>query len=60
MSKFIVDFYEKKNGEIPVKTLIVTNGFIKKTQKTPKREIKKAMLYRKNYIERHGDQYDIR
>lgn len=59
-----VDFYHKCNGECPVldylkslspyffiegKTAILTNGFTKKTQKTPVREIKKANLYRSDY-----------
>lgn len=30
----------------------MTNGFVKKTQETPKREIKLAKLYRKDYLER--------
>ena len=33
-------------------TVILTNGFIKKTQKTPRSEIEKAKRYRANYIER--------
>ena len=32
--------------------IIVTNGFIKKTQKTPKNEIEKAKQYRKEFVER--------
>ena len=32
--------------------IIVTNGFVKKTQKTPKDEIEKARKYRKEYMER--------
>jgi phage-related protein len=32
--------------------IIFTNGFVKKTQKTPKSEIDKAKVYRKEYIER--------
>lgn len=32
--------------------VIVTNGFIKKTQRTPKAEIDKAKAYRKLYSER--------
>lgn len=32
--------------------IIVTNGFVKKTQKTPKTEIEKAKMYRKDFIER--------
>ena len=37
-------YYEKK--------IIITNGFIKKTQKTPKRELELAKSYRKDYLER--------
>lgn len=32
--------------------IILTNGFIKKTQKTPKAELEKAKQYRKDYLER--------
>ena len=32
--------------------VVVTNGFVKKTQKTPKAEIDKAKAFRKEYIER--------
>ena len=32
--------------------IILTHGFIKKTQKTPKTEIDKAKAYRKDYLER--------
>ena len=32
--------------------VILTNGFIKKTQKTPKEEIKRAKLYRADYLSR--------
>jgi len=32
--------------------IILTNGFIKKTQKTPSQEIDKAKKYRKSYLER--------
>ncbi|MDY3729581.1 MAG: type II toxin-antitoxin system RelE/ParE family toxin [Candidatus Choladocola sp.] len=35
--------------------IIVTNGFIKKTQKTPSKEIEKAKCYRKDYLERFGE-----
>ncbi len=34
--------------------IIITNGFIKKTQKTPVEEIKKAKAYRDDYKERYG------
>ena len=36
------------------KYIIVTNGFIKKTQKTPKQEIDKDKEYRRKFIEKGG------
>lgn len=33
--------------------IILTNGFIKKTQKTPKEEIEKAIKYKKDYQRRY-------
>lgn len=38
--------YDIKEGN----TAILTNGFTKKTQKTPVREIEKANLYRADYF----------
>lgn len=32
--------------------IILTNGFVKKSQKTPKAELEKAKSYRKDYLER--------
>ena len=37
------------------KRVILTNGFIKKTQKTPKSEIERAKQYRKDFLEREGE-----
>ncbi len=37
------------------KRIVLTNGFIKKTQQTPKNEIKLAKLYRKDFFERVKD-----
>ena len=34
--------------------IILTNGFIKKTKKTPAAEIEKAKRYRSDYLERNG------
>lgn len=34
--------------------IILTNGFVKKTQETPSSEIKKAKQYRKEFLERSG------
>ncbi|MBO4668798.1 MAG: type II toxin-antitoxin system RelE/ParE family toxin [Lachnospiraceae bacterium] len=34
------------------KRIVLTNGFVKKTQKTPPREIELAKKYRKDYLER--------
>lgn len=35
--------------------IILTNGFIKKTQKTPRKEIELAKKYRADFIERYGE-----
>ena len=35
--------------------IILTNGFIKKTQKTPRNELEKAELCRKDFMERFGE-----
>lgn len=35
--------------------IILTNGFIKKTQKIPRSEILKAQKYRADYLERYGE-----
>ena len=36
------------------RTVILTNGFVKKTQKTPRAEIEKAKQYRKEFLSREG------
>lgn len=36
------------------KKVILTNGFVKKTQKTPKSEIELAKKYRNEYLNREG------
>jgi len=36
------------------KRIILTNGFIKKSQKTPKSELDKAKRYREEYLSRKG------
>lgn len=38
--------------------IIITNGFIKKTQKTPKRELQLAKKYRAEYIKEAGDKHE--
>ena len=38
--------------------VVITNGFIKKTQKTPKNEIELARKYRNEYLSRRGNQND--
>ena len=48
ISRVLYFFYY--NGKI-----IMTNGFIKKTQKTPISEIELAKKYRKEYLERFGE-----
>jgi len=36
--------------------IVLTNGFVKKTQKTPPSEIMRAKQYRKDYLERMEEQ----
>lgn len=36
------------------KQIVVTNGFLKKTDKVPRKEIKLAKKYRAEWLERHG------
>ena len=75
MGKFIVEFYEKSNGKIPVEEFLLNLDIkmrakvvelikilqekgnmlreqLKKSQKTPKIEIERAMVYRSDYPER--------
>lgn len=47
ISRVLYFFYYEKR-------IILTHGFIKKTQKTPKSEIKKAKKYRQDFLERYG------
>lgn len=45
ISRVLYFFYYNKH-------IILTNGFIKKTAKTPRKELDKAKLYRADYLER--------
>ena len=38
--------------------IVLTHGFIKKTQKTPKQEIERAIKYMKSYIDKGADGND--
>lgn len=38
--------------------IIITNGFVKKTQKTPQSEMNLAKKYRTEYLKREGKQYE--
>lgn len=38
------------------KQIILTNGFMKKEQKTPKKEIEMALKYKRDYLERHKNE----
>lgn len=38
------------------KRIVLTNGFVKKTQRTPKKEIELAKLYRKDFLARVKDE----
>ncbi|MGL4867269.1 MAG: type II toxin-antitoxin system RelE/ParE family toxin [Cetobacterium sp.] len=50
MSRIFYFFFTKEK-------IVLTNGFIKKTQKTPKKEIEKAKEYKFDYIRRN--EYEI-
>ena len=54
ISRVLYFFYVGKN-------IILTNGFVKKTQKTPQEEIEKAKRYRTDYLERKedGDEHKV-
>ncbi|MGL6064848.1 MAG: type II toxin-antitoxin system RelE/ParE family toxin [Fusobacteriaceae bacterium] len=45
ISRIFYFFFTKEN-------IILTNGFIKKTQKTPMKELEKAIEYSKSYVRR--------
>ncbi|HIY51631.1 MAG TPA: type II toxin-antitoxin system RelE/ParE family toxin [Candidatus Olsenella avicola] len=34
------------------RTIVLTNGFVKTTRRTPQREIQKALRYREDYLRR--------
>ena len=48
ISRIIYFFYVDRR-------IILTNGFVKKTQKTPRIEIDKALRYKYDYLNRSGD-----
>ncbi|MCQ5255129.1 type II toxin-antitoxin system RelE/ParE family toxin [Bariatricus massiliensis] len=56
MDKFTIEFYENTTRVLYFfyydGKIILTNGFVKKTQKPPKLEIECAKTYRDDYIER--------
>ena len=62
MNEYNTIFYETVNGKMPAKdyvvffdetkTIVLTNGFVKKDQKTPRKEIELAKGYRDDYYAR--------
>lgn len=44
-----VPYFHSSNGKY-----VITHGFRKKSEKTPEKEIEKALLRRKNYEEKYG------
>ena len=40
--------------------IVLTNGFVKKSQKTPQREIKLAKARRADFLERAGKDEDVK
>ena len=69
MESFSVIFYETPNREQPAKLFLnelsekqrvktirdlnLTNGFVKKSMKTPRNAIELALKYKQDYIERY-------
>ena len=69
MESFSVIFYETPNGEQQAKLFLnelsekqraktirdlnLTNGFVKKSMKTPRNAIELALKYKQDYIERY-------
>lgn len=62
-----VRFYQRENGEIPVyeflcyflfsqDTFVLLHGFRKKTNKTPPKELERAMQYKLDYERRCQDE----
>ena len=57
-----VIYYETNTGEKPIydfiedDTAVLTNGFVKKTMLTPRKEIELAKKYRKDFLERNKDE----
>ena len=49
ITRILYFFYVNQN-------IVMTNGFTKKTQKTPRNEIELAKTRRKDYLERHSNQ----
>jgi phage-related protein len=49
ISRVFYFFFSKKE-------IILTNGFIKKTEKTPPKEINKAIKYKENYVRRNSNE----
>ena len=60
---FEVEFYDTSEGQCPVQEFldslepkikaILTNGFVKKTQKTPKADLELAKKYKSDYERRY-------
>ena len=47
----VLAFWDKGEGQMPIDTLVIaTHGFVKKTQKTPQKEINKAVAIRELYF----------
>lgn len=49
-----IEFYEDKNEKYKNNKFIILHHFIKKTQKTPKREIEQAKRNLQDYLERNN------
>lgn len=54
----LMEVLEEKGTELRGKKIIATNGFVKKTQKTPPKELKLAKERRADWQERHKEVRD--
>ena len=53
----LFSFWDKSHGKPTI--VIATHGIVKKTQKTPLKEIEKAENIRKQYLETKGKKYHL-
>ena len=50
---WLIEYYQKENGEIPV---VLLHGFVKKANKLPERELDRTLDYKNDYERRCQDE----